>query len=426
MKPEQIESIFSLLSNPHVYANSLVNAKDVESVNCLIKSELAKIADTAGLTPLNAACFRQDAKTFLPHFHDFSSEEELENFIEFSRSAAMLNFSYSTNNYYFFPYHYEMFKREIEAAIKPGQLKEVFLDVVDAIQTGNVLSGVESNFKILQAPYQRHSAFFIIDYDKKHGLPYAISYCDGNLPITRSLNPGSNFGFGEIRFILDPDKIESLDLENYLKTSLAGENFNQQTFFQTISNIALPSCDGGNIPVQLQKRENCGFKSYNIVARAALARVNPKMIFGYSEESGNFGEGHQQYKEYKEDLFNHNLRVMVRLSSPLRRDHCYYDGVIRTLKDTVFLQAVAKGQTGYVRWLDKVFEREGINVREIKNSEGNNAMFFAKRKGSPRILEWCRDKAIPDMLPDSAIIPSSNEIVTIAASEKDTGVAVGN
>lgn len=364
------------------------------------------------LTAPQVIAFANDADELL--LEAIPNTTERKNFIKASRAKAIIGMAYNEDEFSFALLAKGRTENAIDAYALLNQAiseidfpqRDLFLDVIKKSFDGALIPTPQGNIGLLKIPYDDHASYFIIEYDE-HNVPCRLSYCDGNLPLEDESDSPKH---GEISFDIDPEKLKSVagDFGEFLKKSFsdaenkifAAGSFSRSNFDKALTKIAVCDADGKpkivarNIPTKAQNRGNCGFKALNILFRAVMRRVDPAMVFEVDAEGKNCGAGYEAYQKYKKTLIKKHLENLLELSDPSHKDECYYLDVIKTLKDPIFLNALAKSDFVLLEKLAKIFAREGIDLSEIKNKEGRNAWFSALNNGDEKVFDWCRDKEI--------------------------------
>ncbi len=361
-----------------------------------------------GFSPLQWAIFLRNPDEFLSKI--ITDDVERSEFLKISEAKFVLGLAYSSNaigiiggrKYASDSGFYGLIKRKISELEFEG--KEQFLDVVNRSSSmgGVKISG--GKIDVLKIPHRGHDARFILERDDQNN-PLRLSYCDGLLPIGQD-DRGQKYG--EIIFEIDREKWDvfknanSKLSEDGLTDCFArefssfrnGRHFDQKKLSQALSNFVVcdefgePKVVGRNIPTKEQNRGNCTFKSFNIVTRAILSKVNPEMVFEKDEQGNGCGAGYEVYQGYKKALIKKNLDCLLEFAHPKNQENPNYEDAVNFLKNNVFLQAVKKGDLDLMTKLEEIFIQNKIDLTEIKNYKGKDAMFFAGESKKAETINW--------------------------------------
>jgi hypothetical protein len=215
----------------------------------------------------------------------------------------------------------------------------------EVFQDGQINLSSGNNIEVVEALWEGHAAYFVIESDSNK-TPLKLSYCDG---ISDS---GNKYKFGEYCFDLSLEKVRSIEndgsnpaekLKIELKkiTSSAKTNDYEGSFDfahkiskifgesnvkqQNRGNSAIESYKYEGIDCSIrtkpQKRANCAIKSFNIVLRSVLNKIDPE-----KEE-----ENYKAYKEFKRTLIKDNIRDLVEVEEKTtNRDKFWYSDLCDT------------------------------------------------------------------------------------------------
>jgi len=276
----------------------------------------------------------------------FSDGDEFDNFAKFSKAKALLGLAYSEHD---FPIASDTFKkliRDYSPRVKGEKINSELIEkIIDGTQI-NLSSG--NNIEVIKASWENHAAYFVIESDFNKA-PLKLSYCDG---VNDSGNSGNKYKFGEYCFDLSLEKVrliendgsnpteklkieleiitssteiddyeDSFNLADKLSKIFGESNVNQQN--RGNSAIESYKYEGINrrIRTKPQKRGNCTIKSFNIVLRSVLNKIDPE-----KEE-----DNREAYKKFKRTLIKDNIRDLVEVEEKTtNKDKFWYSDLCDT------------------------------------------------------------------------------------------------
>lgn len=375
----------------------IINSKnfDADSLNkngnllyeCAVKSryETAKLLLTKGfdldsqvkgdLTARELFALNDNSKDFLKETGNFSSSQEIDNFIATSKAKAILNLSYAEEGI-------SMRSSVVNNLIKSSIINENFEKKDNILQTLDAIDNKDKKIKLLngnnlsikEVSYEDHAAYFIFENDS-NGKPLKVTYCDGNALTGIDKN---GYVKGAISFEVDSKKVskfKDFDIwQHYLEDSFRGHSSeiykdDSKKFYDIISKIAV--CDKNNnpiideqIPTKEQKRGNCTLKSIDVVIREVLRRSDESMVFE-NIDGKQSGKGYEVYKNYKHFLTEEPINKLVELSDKANEKDFGYKERLDILENKILPKAEKKGNQTLVDKIRKVF----ANKEEVKNHD---------------------------------------------------------
>ena len=298
-------------------------------------------------------------KIFTQQFQKKLEDEDIENLVNFVRNLYLLKLIYEDSGQII---KESMLKRILLSIVilnddEKDDLTKKLASIYQEIcqeKTGEIIffnqKGAQNSLHIFNSEISDHSSYFVFHVDEKNKLT-AISYCDGNL-ICDERKIDSNYINGAITFNF---KILR-DFSNELATKFINENFrekNMNVFYKDFEGLNELFRDMINdfiaenfnekdanvlrekitesdfikttysIPIQAQERENCTFKSINILARFLLEQQQQQTIFGFDFiNSQPYGIGHEAYKNVKERMVENATENLILSAEKLGNDFC--------------------------------------------------------------------------------------------------------
>ena len=381
----------------------------IEAIDNAIGGKLLSARDHNQSNPLSYFALLEnymDYKEILKrHVGD---DEEIEEFIKVSRARFVVGLSYSTDQFAgLYGYGYERLMSLTLGDNKKLQEKETIKKSLQCIESKEAINlpnnPIFSKIQVTKIPYVGHAAYLIVKYDKQN-KPVKISYIDGNLIHDKT--------HAEITFDIDPAKLKTIlgkhqTLENFIQTDFNVDYRNntrsglRKQFNDRISSLV--TCDKDKnpiisekaIPSKAQNRGNCAYKSMNIALRAVMKEIDPTLTFERDKNGKNSGKGYEAYQQYKKGATEESLDTLLECAKKEGfRDKKYYDQTIDILKPA-FLQAVRKGNFERLDEIVDIFDKQDINISDIKSEkDGSNALFFAVKKQNVEMINWCYDHDI--------------------------------
>lgn len=334
----------------------------------------------------------------------------------------------------------EMLKR-IVSEFSPELLpeKDEFLEIFEIIKNQRY-EKEGKKIELVLLPYKGHGAYGFIKYE--NNIPEDFSICDGNLPFTKMDANGR--GSGKIDF-----KIK-YEIAKKFRHNLAQEvrrvfdnkdrpiyqfsEFYHKNLEYAISQIA--ECDVNGRPiasynedflVKPQERGNCSMKAINMAMRVILHEV-----MGYEYSTSKKGDSiNDVYKRYKDSVVKYSLSELVNLANSdegRSSKSLTYTTILDAVKSS-FLQAASKAsdlengrhnkseELEIISQLGEILRREKIDLSELVNSKGENAIFIAAKKRNVAAFGWCLENEVnirPNNLGESllSIIVENDNVKT--------------
>ncbi len=291
-----------------------------------------------------------------------------------------------------------------------------FLTALDQIESGREIA--VGNNRIIQAmklPYDGHAAYCVIEYENK--TPKFLHYCDGNLLLS-DINL-YNYGSAVVSYAINPALFKSAveKRQGFLKK--VGEAFSGPPVYCKDARTGADVISCGNLKEVLRKlvvldargnpdivsseiltrkqeRGNCSIKSLNILLRFVLSRINPGLSYDIDADGKPCGAGYEYYKEWKKLLIQKCLDNLIEATKSdefKREEEPAYSMLLDGAKKS-FLQAASKNNTKLLAQLKEILEAKKVNIGELKNDKGKNALHIAAKSGKVEALEWCLKNGI--------------------------------
>lgn len=258
---------------------------------------------------------------------------------------------------------------------------------------------------IYNSEIKDHSSYFVFHVDEKNKLS-AISYCDGN-PIFEERKLGSNYINGVITYEF---KI-LVDFSKEMAKKFVKENFNEKNIdiiydnFESLNNLfkgiindyitknfsgkdedillkKLSESDciktSYSIPIKAQSKQNCTFKSINILARFLLEQQQQETIFDFDYiNSQPNGIGHEAYKNVKERMVENATKNLILSAKKLGKDFCEKVKFPENIK--FFLEKSSKKETPATKFSQCSVEKI---TKFLASYEDDNVTILKKRSFS--------------------------------------------
>ena len=342
---------------------------------------------------------------------------EFSDFSKVSGALAIVNMSYSTHDAPMEPQVFtEILKKSIAAIDFDFRAKEIFLDVLEKVNSGEkikIANGKE--IELVKSVMPNHASYYIIESDETG--PQRLSYCDSVFNLRN--------GFGEIVCAIDPEKLQKLAQKNHKKNpeeALKHEIFcrSKDESFQRPKIVKLVKCydlehEGEepeilekNIPITPQKRGNCSFKSFNILARAVMQKIHPQeMDFALDDGMRQSGKGYDIYQSYKQPLQQNAIETLLEFSQEQYRGSVTHSCAVGGLQQVVFLQTILKEDRQLFNRVAEALFKNDIDALSIKDQQGQTLEMLFWDAGWKDLVE---NFAIPNV---TIAAPSMRKVVTI-------------
>ena len=214
-------------------------------------------------------------------------------------------------------------------------------------------NGEKNSLHIFNSDMKDHSSYFIFHVNEKNKLT-AISYCDGNEVYDERAIESTHYIYGATTYILKAQEDFSRDeKKKYIK-----KNFQEKDFDNLCEKICKIDCLETiySIPTKAQIKENCTFKSINILARFLLEYQRQEKIFDFDfENSRPSGIGHEAYKKLKEKLVQNASENLILSAEKLGEDFCNQVKLCENIK--IFLERSSKKITPATRFSQSSIEK---------------------------------------------------------------------
>ncbi len=214
-------------------------------------------------------------------------------------------------------------------------------------------NGEKNSLHIFNSDIKDHSSYFIFHVNEKNKLT-AISYCDGNEVYDERAIESTHYIYGATTYILKAQEDFSRDeKKKYIK-----KNFQEKDFDNLCEKISEINCLEriNSIPTKAQIKENCTFKSINILARFLLEYQRQEKIFDFDfENSRPSGIGHEAYKKLKEKLVQNASENLILSAEKLGEDFCNQVKLSENIK--IFLEKSSKKKTPATRFSQSSVEK---------------------------------------------------------------------
>ena len=268
--------------------------------------------------------------------------------------------------------------------------------------------GEKNSLHIFNSEIKDHSSYFVFHVDEKNKLT-AISYCDGNL-ICGERKLKSNYINGASTYDL---KI-LIDFSEEMVKNFIDQNFKEKDmdiFYQNfeglsdlfkgmINDFITKNFSGKDanvlrekisesdfikttysIPIQAQERENCTFKSINILARFLLEQQQRETIFGFDFiNSQPHGIGYEAYKKVKQQMIENATENLILSAEKLGKDFCNKVKFFENIR--FFLEKSSKKKTPATRFSECSVEK----ITEYITSNDNNYFTASRKRNFSQLL----------------------------------------
>jgi hypothetical protein len=136
-----------------------------------------------------------------------------------------------------------------------------------------------------------------------------------------------------------------------------------------------------SIPIQAQERENCTFKSINILARFLLEQQQQQTIFGFDFiNSQPYGIGHEAYKNVKERMVENATQNLILSAEKLGKEFCDKVKFFENIK--IFLEKSSEKKTPATRFSQSSVEK----ITEYIASNDNNYFTSSRKRNFSQLL----------------------------------------
>jgi len=211
----------------------------------------------------------------------------------------------------------------------------------------------KNSLHIFNSDMKDHSSYFIFHVNEKNKLT-AISYCDGNEVYDERKIESTEYIYGATTYILKVQEDFSRDkMKEFIK-----RNFKEKDFDNLCEKISEINCLETiySIPTKAQIKENCTFKSVNVLVRFLLEYQYQEKIFDFDlENSRPSGIGHKAYKKLKETLVQNASENLILSAEKLGEDFCNQVKLSENIK--IFLEKSSKKKTPATRFSQSSVEK---------------------------------------------------------------------
>ena len=214
-------------------------------------------------------------------------------------------------------------------------------------------NGEKNSLHIFNSDMKDHSSYFIFHVNEKNKLT-AISYCDGNEVYDERKIESTEYIYGATTYIL---KVQE-DFSREEKKKFIKKNFQEKDFDNLCEKISEINCLETiySIPTKAQIKENCTFKSVNVLVRFLLEYQYQEKIFDFDlENSRPSGIGHEAYKKLKETLVQNASENLILSAEKLGEDFCNQVKLSENIK--IFLEKSSKKKTPATRFSQSSIEK---------------------------------------------------------------------
>lgn len=440
---DDTQQVQSILNNPSfdlqqansendlLYECAMHGRNDMAKVLMNKGLSLDAVVDDKGITAKNAFALNDDAKSFFKEVGAFQNDQEIDDYVKLSRSKAILNLSYSNESFGARP---SVYRKILHRAISDSDFayKDDALHALDLVKSDgqrDVKMQNGNRLRVEKVAYQGHAAYFIVESDQQNN-PLKITYCDGNDVLK---NPDhKKKGPKALTFELDPAKVrtkgnwlESIQ-EDFRSCESSHDMYDNhgEKFLKTMAKIA--KCDKKGQPVicdksvhaKDQERGNCALKSFNIIFRELINRLNPGINFGKKSADGN-----NLYKDYKHSITKKPVQDLLELAGDRNKGKDSHKEALSYLKESVFLKTVAKNDVPLLQKIKGLFDSNGIDISSIKSQNGKDATYIAQNQGCQETLNWLKSPTAshsqfsPPILPKDINGKSPNPMVMPGQTE---------
>jgi ankyrin repeat protein len=356
-------------------------------------------------------------KIFTQQFQKKLENEDIENLVKFVRNLYLLKLIYEDSGQII---RETMLKKILLSTLilDPNDEDDIFKQLILIYQkicqekTGEITffnqKGAQNSLHIFNSEISDHSSYFVFHVDEKNKLT-AISYCDGNL-ICDERKIDSNYINGAITYdfkilidfseemvknFIDQnfrekdidiiyDNFEGLsELFRDMINDFIAENFNERD--ANVLREKITESDfiktTYSIPIQAQERENCTFKSINILARFLLEQQQQQTIFGFDFiNSQPYGIGHEAYKNVKERMVENATQNLILSAEKLGKEFCDKVKFFENIK--IFLEKSSKKKTPATRFSQSSVEK----ITEFLTSNEVDYVAISRKRNFSQLL----------------------------------------
>jgi len=354
---------------------------------------------------------------FTQQFQKKLKDEDIENLVKFVKNLYLLKLVYEKSGQII----RETMLKEILLStliLNPDDENDIFKQLILIYQkicqekiseiTFFNQKGEKKSLYIYNSRIKGHSSYFIFHVDEKNKLT-AVSYCDGNF-ICDERKLKSNYINGAItydfkilidfseemvkNFIDQHFKEKDMDIiyDNFAGLSELFRNmindFIVENFNERDANILREKITESDfitttysIPIKEQSRENCTFKSINILARFLLEQQQQQTIFGFDFiNSQPNGICHEAYKNVKERIVENATQNLILNAEKLGKDFCEKVKFPENIK--FFLEKSSKKETPATRFSQSSVEK----ITEYIASNDNNYFTASRKRNFSQLL----------------------------------------
>jgi hypothetical protein len=329
---------------------------------------------------------------FTQQFQKKLEDEDIENLVEFVKNLYLLKLVYEKSGQII---RETMLKKILLSTLilDPDDEDDIFKQLILIYQkicheknseiTFFNQKGEQNSLHIYSSEISDHSSYFVFHVDEKNKLT-AISYCDGNLicderklksnyingVITYDFKILIDFSEEMVKNFIDQHSKERevsifykkfddlIDIFKDMIDDFVAKNFNEKdanVLREKISESDFITTTY-SIPIKEQSRENCTFKSINILARFLLEQQQQQTIFGFDFiNSQPYGIGHEAYKNVKERMVENATQNLLLSAEKLGKDFC--DKVKFSENIRFFLEKSSKKKTPATRFSQSSVEK---------------------------------------------------------------------
>jgi ankyrin repeat protein len=356
-------------------------------------------------------------KIFTQQFQKKLENEDIENLVKFVRNLYLLKLIYEDSGQII---RETMLKKILLSTLilDPNDEDDIFKQLILIYQkicqekiseiTFFNQKGEQNSLHIYNSEIKDHSSYFIFHVDEKNKLT-AISYCDGNLICderklkSNYINGAITFNFKILRdfseemvknFIDQNFREKDIDIiyDNFeglselfrdMINDFIAENFNERD--ANVLREKITESDfiktTYSIPIQAQDRENCTFKSINILARFLLEQQQQQTIFGFDFiNSQPYGIGHEAYKNVKERMVENATQNLILSAEKLGKEFCDKVKFFENIK--IFLEKSSEKKTPATRFSQSSVEK----ITEYIASNDNNYFTSSRKRNFSQLL----------------------------------------
>ncbi len=213
--------------------------------------------------------------------------------------------------------------------------------------------GEQNSLRIYNSEIKDHSSYFIFHIDAENKLT-AISYCDGNEVYADRKIESTNYINGATTYVLKDQKEISNDFaRNYIR-----KNFQEKDVDNLYEKISEIDCIATifSIPTKVQTKENCTFKSVNVLVRFLLEHQRQETIFDFDFVNLRpKGIGHEAYKRIKEKMIQNASENLIVNAKKLGEDFCDQVKLSENIK--IFLEKSSNKKTPATKFSQSSVEK---------------------------------------------------------------------